>query len=224
MLANNPPPARIGQFTAASPITGGVDAVSALLMRDSVINEWFAKENGDSAVFKDVFTQWIMTFPTKHFYVDLMNDPVANDDFAPTMQDPDEGPDPYDGATDPNNAFAPFSEEFDAGPNVGQSCETFAMDIYDREEAYREFVSPSSQYPSKMCNEVNVVVFNQRYENKGLASKFALTVPQEEMPIHAATNAVATSGWAKLSFTGVGTEEGLSAPLSCANGISYGSK
>ena len=137
------------------------------------------------------------------------------------MQDPDEGPGGF--VNDPNNAFAPFSEEFDAGPNVGQSCEAFAMDIYDNEESYVEFVSPSSGDPGKMCHEVNLVVFDERYENLGLASSFALTVPQNVMPVHwdPATNlaAPATYGWAKLSFTGEGTNEGLSAPKSRKNRV-----
>ncbi len=208
-------PGRLGQFTEAAPITGGVDAVSALIMRDSVINEWAAKKYPQDAVISQYFTQWVLTFPTKHFYVDLMDDPKnILDDFAPTLADVRD-PDPITGF-DPNDAFAPFSEEFDSndGKRAGESCETFAMDIYDTEEAYAEFTSPASDYPSKMCNEVNVVVFNEDYETQGLNSKFALTVPSEAMPISLATGKTANLGWAKLNFTGTGTGEGLTAPFS----------
>ena len=69
-LANNPPPARIGQFTDPSPITGGVDAVSALIMRDSVINEWMAK-NDPTATFCRCLYAMDIDIPNKAFLCGL---------------------------------------------------------------------------------------------------------------------------------------------------------
>jgi hypothetical protein len=143
-----------------------------------------------------------------------MDDPSTADDFAPTLADVRD-PDPVTGI-DPNDAFAPFSEEFDSndGKDAGESCEPFYMDIYDTEESYARFVSPSSYYPGEMCNEVNVVVFNDLYEGRGLDSAFALTVPEQALPIDKATGNTAVIGWASLNFSGTGTATGLTASAS----------
>lgn len=54
----------------------GIDAVSAVLMRSSVINEW-----STNAAF-GVNTDWVITFPTKRYYADPAISGIVQDPFA----------------------------------------------------------------------------------------------------------------------------------------------
>lgn len=76
----------------------GIDAVSAVLMADRLYNEYLVSENLGSN------TDWVVTFPTKRFYVDTYYTMGAG-------------------------ALPPFVEEFDGESNV-----FFRGMIYDREE------------------------------------------------------------------------------------------
>lgn len=183
-------------------VRGGIDAVSALLARRSVINEWAASPN-PGAVVTDYYTQWVVTFPTKHYYVDLQNDPNLNDRFAPTLVDPRSNP-------DLNDAFAPFSQEF---PMAGQSCEVYDMVLWDREESMLGFNSPADYEPSRICNEVNVLSFTDNYAGRGLDSSFGAVVPESLLPPNAMASSFtrSTRGWARMTFTGVGANTGLTA-------------
>jgi len=53
--------------------TRGVDAVSALIQRKSIVNEWAANKFADGSVT----TEWVVTMPTKLFYVDFGTGPQA---------------------------------------------------------------------------------------------------------------------------------------------------
>lgn len=204
--------------TADNAVRGGIDAVSAVLARRSVINEWAASPT-PSGVIKDFYTQWVVTFPTKHYYVDLQDDPNADDRFAPTLVDPRDAP------TDLNDAFAPFSFEFDTangtGNAVGQSCESYDMVLWDREESMLGFSSPADYNPSRMCNEVNVLSFTDAYATKGLNSSFGSVVPEEKLPPNAMASSFtrAQRGWARMTFTGTGSNTGLTAASAYASAI-----
>lgn len=76
----------------------GIDAVSAVLMADHLYNEYLVSDNLGSD------TDWVITFPTKRFYVDTYYTLGAG-------------------------ARPPFVEEFD-----GESVVSFRGVIYDREE------------------------------------------------------------------------------------------
>ncbi|MFC4819449.1 hypothetical protein [Dokdonella ginsengisoli] len=76
----------------------GIDAVSAVLMADHLYNEYLVSDNLGSN------TDWVVTFPTKRFYVDTY----------------------YTGGA---GAMPPFVEEFDGESNI-----LFRGIIYDREE------------------------------------------------------------------------------------------
>lgn len=92
------------------PQFGRVDAVTALYASPRVLNEYYLDETGDITGN----SEWVITFPTKRFYVDSRPALPAG---APFVQ--------------PINTFrAPFSEPF--GPNG--SCEDVTITIYDREE------------------------------------------------------------------------------------------
>jgi len=204
--------------TADNAVRGGIDAVSAVLARRSVINEWAASPT-PTGVIKDFYTQWVVTFPTKHYYVDLQDDPNADDRFAPTLVDPRDAP------TDLNDAFAPFSFEFDTangtGNAVGQSCESYDMVLWDREESMLGFSSPADYNPSRMCNEVNVLSFTDAYATKGLNSSFGSVVPEEKLPPNAMASSFtrAQRGWARMTFTGTGSNTGLTAASAYASAI-----
>jgi hypothetical protein len=181
-------PARIAQngWAPDEPVRGGVDAISWLLMRDAVINEWAASPT-PTGVVKDYFTQWVVTFPTKHFYVDMQDDPIPKtDDISPTLADVD---------TD-GEAFAPFTQKFQ---DSGMSCDPFGMDLWNREEAHKYFASPVPGYPAELCYEANVITFDQAYEGAGLASGFNVTVPHSLMP-PAGTGGEPWRGWARMGF------------------------
>jgi hypothetical protein len=197
-------PWRIKQKGVAGewPVTGGVDAVSALFMRDSVINEWAASPN-PAAIVTDYFTQWVLTFPTKHYYVDLQTDPQPKDDISPTLVDISAG----------NDAFAPFSQEFDDGDVPGTSCEPFGIGLGNREESWVDYTSPAPFAEPGLCWETNVINFREAYATKGLNSSFSVTVPEDYLPPENTipnSSAKATRGWAQLWFDGPGTWVGLS--------------
>ncbi|MCB1619973.1 MAG: hypothetical protein KDI44_04445 [Thiothrix sp.] len=195
-------------------VRGGIDAVSAVLARRSIINEWAASPTPANVV-TDYYTQWVVTFPTKHYYVDLQDDPNLVDRFAPTLVDPR-----GDAGTDLNDAFAPFSLEFNTAAGsagsgvanaVGQSCEPYDMVLWDREESMRGFNSPADYEPSRLCNEVNVLSFSDAYATRGLDSSFGAVVPESLFPPNAmaSTFEPARRGWARMTFTGTGTNTGL---------------
>jgi hypothetical protein len=168
------------------PVTSSIDLVSREFQRTSVINEWAASANPGNLI-SDYYTQWILTFPTKHYYVDLQNDAELLDDVSPTLVDPSTG----------NDAFAPFNEEFDwAG---GKSCEPYRMRIWNREEEKSEWTSPAPYYPVELCYETNVLVFNDHYEDTGLNSAFSVTIPWQLLPVDAG-GATSERGWASMDF------------------------
>jgi hypothetical protein len=177
----------------SEPVVGGVDQVSYELMRASVINEWAASNNPENVV-SDYYTQWVLTFPTKHYYVDLQDDDYIYDDVSPTLVDPSSG----------NDAYRPFSQEFDYNRD-GVSCEPYRGELWNREERKSTFASPSPEFPVELCYETNVVVFNEFYEGEGLASAFSTTVPAGKLPTDANPGGPAPRserGWAEFDLTG----------------------
>lgn len=179
-----------------TPVQGGIDAVSYVFQRSSVINEWAASENLDPrAVVTEYYNQWILTFPTKHYYVDLQTDMSLGDDISPTLADP---------GTD-NDALWPFYEEFDhdeaaEGFVAGMSCEPYRMRMWNREERFSGFASPAKDFPAKLCYETNVLVFNEDFESVGLESNFATTIPAAHLPTEIDTITASERGWASMDF------------------------
>ena len=130
----------------------GVDAVSYVFMHDTIMNEYttFAEVGGD--------TEWVVTFPTKHFYV-------------------------YPETSDSLVVLPPFTNLWDGdseAPNT--ACEIILLDtIWDREEGLPgvdvpigipipPIVSPapppipgpvSPIVPFKLCFETNVIAFGE---------------------------------------------------------------
>lgn len=120
---------------------GKVDAVSALYASPRVINEYYLDSN-------DIVTassEWVLTFPTKRYYVDTnpaLPEPFAL--FVPALR-------------------APFSDTF----GTGGACEDVLVTIYDREERTAQQQGggfsprPPGPRPDSLCWEAQVVTFGQ---------------------------------------------------------------
>ncbi len=126
-------PAAIADRSAS--VATSVDAVSALLSADFLVNEF---ASGGSAT-SGAKTDWVVTFPTKHFYVD------------------------QEGSL--STVLPPFHALF---TGVNTSCDPITASLYDREEKTQVSVGqtqfsplPSGPSGASLCNEVNVVNFTQ---------------------------------------------------------------
>jgi hypothetical protein len=140
-------------FTSAAGVAGVVtstwanriDAVSAALMHESVINE-YTTDTGLSAA-----TDWVVTFPTKRFYV------------SPST-------------TTSSSVLRPFTSVF----NKGGACEMVDLAVWDREEKAQtqnlDFSPPPPSGVNSLCWEVNVITFNK---TSVLKSKLELNVDTE---------------------------------------------
>lgn len=173
----------LASFTAG--LGDGVDAVSALLQRRFVINEYTSTTAGTTA------TDWVLTFPTKHNYVD------------------DGGENEYTPAA-PGVAIAPFDEWFaknttDLTNVSGKSCVEVTLAQYDREEktaapSGTQFSPVTSAGRNELCNEVNVLSFNGS-DVLGSSVKYNIN-----------TSSVGQAGWMNLRLA-TGTGEGVLAPV-----------
>lgn len=121
--------------------SNAIDAVSAVFMSSNLFNEY----NVDASVGSN--TDWVVTFPTKRFYVD-------NQILGVPLEDP--------------GAIQPFRYTFGedaAGNGLGLSCAQVELGQYDREEGRPQGVAPPFSPPppgqpaSSLCKEVNVISF-----------------------------------------------------------------
>ena len=180
---NNPRTIQHG-ITGNSLMTGGVDTLSTKFTRNSITNEWALKTSTNpSSTFKNSFTQWIVSFPTKQYYVDLQSDPINNDDISPTLAD-------HSGN---NDGWSPFKTQF---VGAGRSCTSYSLHL-------RNIQGGASLYndTSGLCHQTNVLSFGSEFANKGLASKFSTTVPASSLPLNPTYTATAKIGSAKLTFS-----------------------
>ena len=76
------------------------------------------------------------------------------------------------------------------------------MRLWNREESFKQYSSPAPVFASELCNETNVVVFNEFYAEKGLNSKFSLTIPEGLLPTEADGSTASERGWASMDFYG----------------------
>lgn len=154
----------------------GVDAVSAVLSADSIYNEYVV----DSSIGS--YTDWVVTFPTKRFYVD------------PEIVGADDG-DVYP------EGLPPFVELFGESSD-GNSCAVIGMKQYNREEGTAVSSSdpispqPEDQPSDALCKEVNVISFlassnpNAGKTSGVLGSKLVVNIPP-----------YASAGWAALDLS-----------------------
>jgi hypothetical protein len=164
-------------YIAGSTTTNNaIDAVSAVYMSANLFNEY----NVDPAVGSN--TDWVVTFPTKRFYVD-------NKVLGVPLRAP--------GAIEPFTFT--FGEDDDLNGD-GLSCSAVGISQYNREEgAPTEAESgfsppPPDQPPSSLCREVNVISFldveDAPTESGVLGSKLVVNIEP-----------FARTGWLRLALS-----------------------
>lgn len=146
-----------------------VDRVSAVLTKSAINNEYVIDAGRDSR------TDWVVTFPTKRFYV---NDAV-----------PLEHPRPF------TNAWS---------ATTAQSCDEVSFDYFDREEEGRtpseEDFSPAPPEgsPFQLCNEVNTLTLYRDGSDMSEAQLFGAEWTDAELAIENGFEA----GWMRMGFNG----------------------
>jgi hypothetical protein len=123
-------------LTSVFPASQAIDAVSSVFAAENVYNEYVSTQDGT------IGTDWVLTFPTKRFYVDSQ--------FVST-------------------ASPPFEHQFgasDSGNGPGFSCVNVGVSIFDREENVTDnntacgFPECPPPLPSSLlCLETNVIRF-----------------------------------------------------------------
>ena len=194
-----------------------VDAVSAVFMHDNIMNEFTIESNLNAA------TEWIFTFPTKSFYVDLADLELWEPNQADAGclgWDPGEpfpartGPDASDGDAIKNIGWEqctylvtvfgdfrpPFTEAFD-----GEACEFASLMDWDREENASTPGTPGegppivSPAPPGPPSTPGAAPFELCYEVNvmrfGDGDIFGTT-----SALLLEVNGTATSGWANVNF------------------------
>ena len=160
---NLPPLAISPQVTLNDAWVNPVDAVSAVLMRSNVMNEWSINPG------LGVESYWVVSFPTKFHYVDPNAQPTAAEIADMVSGGPANAP--YNlpafvgviavppAVTQP---VPPFSTLW---TDTNRSCDTVTFRVYDRMEgsvsATGTSISPAPPIPPRaLCNEVNVLSFS----------------------------------------------------------------
>lgn len=157
-------------------ITEGADLVSIALLQTSVINEWTRRTN--PAAGWTTGTDWVITFPTKNFYVD--NQP--NNEFAGRNT----------GRGNTGTTPEPFTQMFtdaEASPVVarGSSCDGISYQLYNREEVRAAEGGFSPGATPQLCYEANVLTFGgSNILNSGTPASI--------------NSLVGTFGWANVRF------------------------
>lgn len=116
-----------------------VNAVSAVLMHDNIMNEYVLDTVTGSG------TDWVITMPTKRYYVPVDASPLAQ------------------------VVYPPFVEPF----YTGGACESVSLTYYNREEqstSVADFSPPQQGQGTSLCWETTVVTFNSTPGNGVLAS------------------------------------------------------
>jgi len=152
------------EFTAT---TAGIDDLSAVIAHDAIMNDYMTVPGIQG------MTDWVVTFPTKRFYVN----PGTTDDVTP--------------------ATTPFSWLWNR--LASRSCETISISYWNREEGSLtagddDFSPRPPGTTSSLCNEVNTVAFNAA----GTDSVFAAATENTRYDLSLTYDA----GWARMTFTG----------------------
>ena len=177
----------------------GVDALSATIQRSAVINEWAAPNNGVSTT--GAISEWVVTFPTKYFYVDqgLGRQFAIIDtwEYGDRM-DAEHATGDGTGGGDYRVLvpYPPFAQAF-AAP--GRSCNEVAFARFDRMQnldVTSGGTIPSPAPPtarSSLCYEANVVTFDDADPVFGAENPANVGITVNGGPVDQAT-----AGWMKL--------------------------
>lgn len=163
-----------GTTWVASPVRAQpVDPVSAVLMRHAIMNDYVVDAGRNSS------TNWIVTFPTKRFYVN--SDPLTQ-------------------------ALAPFASPWD--PDNTVSCDPIDVAYYDREETSvtlsTDDFSPQPEGPggNSLCHEVNTVSINRNGDTG--ATLYGAVFTHNALALDAGYE----YGWMRMTFTGDINDDG----------------
>lgn len=134
--------------TPSNYAAAGAPAVSAALESAAILNEWTRNATGAGGNFITA-TDWVVTFPTKNFWVDGTN--ASDNEYSGRNRFRRPAIPPF-----PRNS--PFSSRFEDG----KSCDSITPAVYDRAESIVgvEVPSPSAS-GFQLCYEANVLTFNQ---------------------------------------------------------------
>lgn len=161
----------------------GAAAVSAVLSRTSVVNQWANLDAAPPANPWEVRSDWVVTFPTKRFHVDNYSNVLFAGRYSGRPNLPTQ---------------APFLADY-----FRQSCVDVGYTIYNREEQQiikvgEPVFSPAPSQPGdQLCQEVNVLAFG--------AGDTVTNVLKSPMGNGTLSGNVATlpgpNGWMQLNFT-----------------------
>lgn len=182
-------------FSAVGAPSQAIDAVSAVFMASSLLNEYNVDASAGS------MTDWVVTFPTKQFYTD---------------------PEILGVSPGAAGALPPFTYTFGqraTGNGDGKSCSQVEFRLYDREEGHPVYpsagttVPPGTEIPALLlCTSVNIISFLRRdapaIESAVLGSRLFTRLPP-----------FATAGWLRLNLNAASQPHLLRASL---DGDMYG--
>jgi hypothetical protein len=154
---------------------GVPDAVSLVFMHDAIYNEYTTEAAVGAA------SEWLITFPTKRYYVDV---------------------------TDPVDVIPPFTDPF---RDDGSSCDIITIEYYNREEALPGVapgvvdISPPPPNPTitlpSLCWEANILTFNQsQVANSTGASSILGGRYAQNLNTLTVTGSTFATGWMKITF------------------------
>lgn len=136
------------------------EAVGFTIQHTNVINEWSRRTDPQGWTTD---TDWVVTFPTKLFYVD--NDP--NNEYAGRAAGRAgiaPGLPPIAAWPNPPAPFASYFTFVAAGPNnpvrAGLSCDALTFNLYDRNERLAVGAGFSPGGNPRLCYEANVLTFD----------------------------------------------------------------
>jgi len=164
------------QVVNATFASAPVDSVSAVLARTNVINDYVV------GLDFDAMTDWVITFPTKRFYV--------NPGVLSTSTD--------------TVARAPFSQKWLT--DKSQSCDTIGITYYNREEKTEVGEGDFSPLPetqeAALCNEVNTISI---VDNGGEGGLLGAAFTNAQIELAAGFNA----GWMDIGFISAAADTGV---------------
>jgi hypothetical protein len=178
-------------WAGGPPPSDGLNAVSAVLMHDSLINE-YTVEAGLAAG-----TDWVVTFPTKALYVAYEDSIAPHEPFNTIFGGGGSRPGSNTGPNDDNipSPTGPLRANWSTTgiPIDGGACEIVELKIWDREERTPlgdvDFSPQPEGGVNSLCWETNVITFN---DTDVLNSQnLRLNVPTQGFE----------NGWMRLSFS-----------------------
>lgn len=188
--------ANVYQFPLPARLDRRIDAVSAVLMRDQIFNDYVVDAGRDSK------TDWVITFPTKRYYVNNAGSKGNTNE-----------------KSENGSATPPFYRSWAGGLNLGDNvprggaCDPISLAYWNREERQHTVVVEEDFSPVpevltpelSLCREVNTLSF-LRSGDSGASTLFGSLYTAASFTLAEGFD----SGWARVGFSGQLTSGGLS--------------